>query len=305
MVGNGSPVRQPPGDTMSEPQGKMNKATLLYVPVNRIFPRPGGNVGGDERTRDTTNIQPSIREHGILKPLEVSPREDDTFYLEDGYRRWTAARQIDETMLAPVLLRDVPDDVLVQLRAIYMQSQPHAPVVIDGEGNVTGGWCRVVHELSQAGHHNYEIADLCGMTTDAAGAYVRLYDESKPVKEAVASERMAITVYSLIKTAPQEFKEHIVSKRGQITASYVRDARNHWSPQPKDDGAQSTPEREDTPDVQSELSMAEEVTSPDAQPTARLLNGALHRLRQVVGRELGEREWHIVEQIESTLKEME
>lgn len=292
----------PPETAMNrDPQ---EKAQIIYVPADRIVPRPEGNVGGDGRALDTTDLQPSIRKRGVLKPLEIILGPNGEFYLEDGYRRWTAARQIDPALPVPVILRDVPDEDIAELRAIFMMSQPHAPLVIDDQGNVTGGWCRVVHELAESGKRNFEIADLCGMTTDAAGAYVRLYDEPRAIKEAVAAERMAITVYSLIKTAPQEMKEFIVAKRGQITASYVREVRDNW-PEIAQRGQEESEEAK-TVEIERETVEQEREHGHDQDrdeiPTARLLNGALHRLRQAAERELEASDYFILEQIEQVLE---
>lgn len=285
-------------------QGQQQQAKLIWVSVSKIHARPGGNMGGEERTRDTTDIQPSIREDGIWQPLQVTVRPDGDYELQDGYRRWTAARQIDTEMIVPAVVRDVPPEKMAAMQAALMMNREHAPLVMDNQGNVTGGWCRVVHELAESGKRNFEIADLCGMTTDAAGAYVRLYDEPRAIKEAVAAERMAITVYSLIKTAPQEMKEFIVAKRGQITASYVREVRDNW-PEIAQRGQEESEEAK-TVEIERETVEQEREHGHDQDrdeiPTARLLNGALHRLRQAAERELEASDYFILEQIEQVLE---
>lgn len=285
---------------------------ILYVPVTVIAPDPeGGNVGGSGRTQDTTDLQPSIRKQGVLKPLEVRPAAGDvpeTFWLIDGYRRWTAARQVDPALRVPVIVRDVPQERLAELRAAFMMSQPHETIVLDDEAEVAGGWCRMVHELAFEGRHNYEIAQVTGMTTDVVGALVRLYDEKEAVKRAVADGRMAITAYSLLKTAPEELKAYVVGKRGQITASNVRDILRNW----EDIRQRQQAEREEPEPDRADAALESDPATGDFvsgqqdedQPTAYLLNGALQRLRQAGQRELKETDYYILEQIQKELERL-
>lgn len=288
---------------------------ILYVPVTVIAPDPqGGNVGGAGRTQDTTDLQPSIRKQGVLKPLEVRPAAGDvpeTFWLIDGYRRWTAARQVDPALRVPVIVRDVPQERLAELRAAFMMSQPHEMIVLDDEAQVAGGWCRMVHELALEGRHNYEIAQITGMTTDVVGALVRLYDEKEAVKRTVAEGRMAITVYSLLKTAPEELKAYVVGKRGQITASNVRDILRNW----EDIRRRQRKEQEKEAQMsESEAGSGEQATraasgdflesDEEEQPTAQLLNDALRSLRRAAERDLEPTDYYILEQIQKELEKL-
>ena len=59
----------------------------------------------------------SIREHGIIQPLIVSPNSDGTFILIAGERRWQAAQRAG-LRTVPVLPRQANNQELLELALI-------------------------------------------------------------------------------------------------------------------------------------------------------------------------------------------
>lgn len=85
------------------------------VPLNLIDPNPNQ----PRKAFDTYKLQEladSIREHGILQPLLVVPR-DDRYLLVAGERRWRAARLAGLTE-APVLLRDYTPQQIAEIALV-------------------------------------------------------------------------------------------------------------------------------------------------------------------------------------------
>jgi ParB family transcriptional regulator, chromosome partitioning protein len=71
----------------------------LCIPVENIHPNPD-----NPRTEagDVSDLAASIKALGLLQPILVSPMPDrpDHYLLQDGWRRWTAARYVQSTVRA-------------------------------------------------------------------------------------------------------------------------------------------------------------------------------------------------------------
>lgn len=82
-----------------------DEARLATIRLDAIEPdpnQPRKDVG------DLKELKQSIRQHGILQPLVVSPLDDHRYRLISGERRYTAAREL-ELRTVPALIRAVKD----------------------------------------------------------------------------------------------------------------------------------------------------------------------------------------------------
>lgn len=256
----------------------MESPIILNVQISEVVPDPEvPNYRGP--IRDTTSLQPSIRQDGILRPLWVrpSPDDDSTYFLVDGYRRWTAARAVGVTEV-PVRVYDTDADGARHLAMLANQTEEWPFIVIDGDV-VIGGKCLAVRDLvgpnGKKKVPRYRAAEMMGLTPDVVGALYRLYDDLPEVKKRVANEQIHITVYSIFKKAPDEIKLHILKKRGSISARYVRKVLRDWR-----DGILDLGEDEEPEEV-VEVEKPAEPAAQEAVTQARALNEALTWLRRV------------------------
>jgi len=89
--------------------------SALYVPIDSIDPNPLQPRRVFEPDR-LAELAQSIRANGIVQPLVVR-RSGDRYQLVAGERRWRAAR-IAELVQVPVVVRDIPDERLLEITLI-------------------------------------------------------------------------------------------------------------------------------------------------------------------------------------------
>ena len=154
------------------------------------------------------------------------------------------------------------------LTADMREKQPH--VVVDADGEVVGGLCWAFHYELEQGKRQIDIAAARGVTADVIGAYNALFSDLPEMKKAVASGRLAITVYSLIKHSPEPFKKYLLSKK-KLSARTVRKEIREWPVTEAKLARASAREVDEKPvvgqDKESELPVAE-------MPTAAHINSA-------------------------------
>ena len=86
------------------------------IPIEQISPNPDQprKRFTDEDLDDLTN---PIREKGVIQPLIVRTRDDDTFEIVAGERRWRAAQLAQQHEL-PIIVRDFTDAEVLEVAII-------------------------------------------------------------------------------------------------------------------------------------------------------------------------------------------
>jgi len=87
---------------------------LLSLPVDQIRTdpnQPRRDIG------DLEGLETSIREHGILQPLIVSPLEDELFQLVAGERRFTAAKAVGLECV-PAIVRTIDQHRRLEIQLV-------------------------------------------------------------------------------------------------------------------------------------------------------------------------------------------
>ena len=91
-------------DNSSDAQAESGSVSL---PIGQIEPDRGQpRTKFDEEA--LSELENSIREHGVLQPLLVRPMSDGTYRIVAGERRWRAARRAGLTEV-PVIIRSLTD----------------------------------------------------------------------------------------------------------------------------------------------------------------------------------------------------
>ncbi len=88
----------------------------LYVAIERVVPNP------DQPRRDFTpeqldDLANSIREKGVIQPLIVRKRGEDSYEIVAGERRWRAS-QMAQLHEVPVVVRDYDDTEVLEVAII-------------------------------------------------------------------------------------------------------------------------------------------------------------------------------------------
>lgn len=91
-----------------ESRADANRERVVELPLTELYPFKNHpfKVLDDDKMQDTTQ---SIREHGVLVPAIVRPREDGGYEIVSGHRRHHAS-QIAGLDTMPAIIRDLDDD---------------------------------------------------------------------------------------------------------------------------------------------------------------------------------------------------
>lgn len=179
--------------------------------------------------RDTTDLQQSISEKGIIKPLLVRQR-GGRLYLIDGERRLTAAKILG-LALVPYVVIDVPEGTdIVDLMFTTNLHEGFPDIVIDKSGTVVGGVAHAVAQrLAQGDTNVMTLARIMGKRPDLISAYDYLTKAPIEVRQAVAHGRLSMSAYARMKRADAQTQIEIVQaavgKDGQpaeVTLDKVR-----------------------------------------------------------------------------------
>jgi ParB family chromosome partitioning protein len=150
-------------ESTTTPPGVATRSSPLEIEVNRIAPNPQQprRTFDDEKLRELAD---SMREHGVLQPLLVTPRGDD-FELVAGERRLRAAR-IAGLQRVPVIVREVDGRESLKLALLEnVQREDLNPV------EEALGYRRLIDEFAMT---QAEIAERLGKSRSAIANTLRL-----------------------------------------------------------------------------------------------------------------------------------
>jgi ParB family transcriptional regulator, chromosome partitioning protein len=127
------------------------------------------------------NLATSIREHGVIQPLVVSPGKNGVFILIAGERRLQAARKAG-LKTVPVVIRHATDQQLLELALIENVQRADLNPIEEAEA---------YQHLSKEFRMSHEtIAERVGKSRVAVTNTLRLLDASAAVKQALVDGRI-------------------------------------------------------------------------------------------------------------------
>ena len=134
---------------------------------NRFQPR----VQFDDTSLD--ELAQSIRAHGVIQPILVR-RHGSRFEIIAGERRWRAAQRAG-LLKVPVLVRDVPDDKLLEVALIENIQRENLNPLEEAQG---------LQRLTQEfGLTHEDAAKAVGRSRSAASNLLRLLNLAEPVQQ--------------------------------------------------------------------------------------------------------------------------
>src|SRR5436190_77500 len=128
------------------------------------------------------NLAASVREHGVIQPLIVSPAKNGVYVLIAGERRLQAARKAG-LKTVPVVIRHATDQQLLELALIENVQRADLNAIEEAEA---------YQHLSKEFKLSHEtIAARVGKSRVAVTNTMRLLDASAAVKQALVDRRIS------------------------------------------------------------------------------------------------------------------
>jgi ParB family chromosome partitioning protein len=183
---------------------------ITVLRVEKIHPHPA-NIRED--LGDLSEIAASIRQHGILQPLVVTPHPEipAIYQVLAGHRRLAAAKKAGLAAVPTIVRHGIDDDGALELMLVENCQRVDLNPVEKAEA---------LDALRNRGYTHAQIATQTGMKTSTVSYFLALMDLAPETRDRVRSGR--ITVTDAVATVRRERKKDR-KKRGS-TASY------EWEP---------------------------------------------------------------------------
>lgn len=179
---------------------------------------------------DTTALQASIREVGLIEPLQVvHDPQTDKWALLSGHRRLTAIKALGwDTVTVIEKEMELRLDVILDAMLTGAARQDYPAITLNGDGEVNGGLCYAIHSRLQRGPATVEsLARTTGASPGTVSALIDLYSAPVELRRAVADGRMSLSAFAMARRMNGEFREELLEKvgeDGQVTVKEVRGA---------------------------------------------------------------------------------
>ena len=149
---------------------------VLQVSVDVIVRNPRQPRQSDFDEKDLGELADSIREHGIIQPLVLSPAEGETYTLIAGERRLRAAKLVN-LRTVPAIIRQATDRELLELALIENIQRAELNPLEEAEA---------YRQLTEDfGLSHEEVAKRVGKSRPAVSNTLRLLGLSDTVKKAL------------------------------------------------------------------------------------------------------------------------
>lgn len=156
--------------------------TPTEIDLDQISPNPvQPRLSMDETRLD--ELTRSIQASGIIQPVIVRRTGDARFEIVAGERRWRAAQRAGLHRI-PVVVRDVPDDKLLELALIENLQRENLNPIEEAEG--------YKHLLDDYDLTQAQVADAVGKDRATVANYVRLLGLPPEVRAELASGTLAM-----------------------------------------------------------------------------------------------------------------
>jgi ParB family transcriptional regulator, chromosome partitioning protein len=203
-LGKGLDALIPTGQKTSSGEGG-----ITHLPVDSIQrnPRQPREKFDDE---ELENLAASIREHGIIQPLIVSPEQDGTYTLIAGERRLQAARKAD-LQTVPVVVRHATDQQLLELALIENVQRADLNAIEEAEA--------YQHLAKEFKMSHETIATRVGKSRSAITNTILLLDSPAAVKQALVDGRISEGHARAMRTLPAKAQEDLLKQILQLDLS--------------------------------------------------------------------------------------
>ena len=202
--------------SLLSPEGQTKATSSRLVPVDRIEANPDQpRQTWDEAAMD--DLAASIREHGVLQPVLVRPREGGRYQLVAGKRRWRAAKRAG-LQTVPAMIEEIDDDTALEIAIIEnLQREDLSPL---DEA--------LMFERMTA-DHGYSVRKLAQKLGKDKGYIenrLRLADAPPEVQQLVSLRKDTLShAYELLKVEDPRKRRRLAEQvaRGELSLVKLRD----------------------------------------------------------------------------------
>jgi PRTRC genetic system ParB family protein len=178
-------------------------ADAVRVPVSEIHVLEGHNPRRFFADGPFQRLKDSIREHGLVTPLTVRPRDDGGYWLIAGERRLRCVRELAIESV-PVLVRDVSEGEARMLAVI--ENADRADLTLADE-------VLSIQSLLAAYEGDVEsVAASLGWKPERVKHRLKLMQAAPAVIEALAAEQIKLGHVELLATLPQDAQPKVLAK---------------------------------------------------------------------------------------------
>lgn len=150
-------------------------AAERFIPIEQISPNPEQPRKRFE-TSDLEDLAASIKEKGVIQPLIVRQREDGTFEIVAGERRWRAA-QMAQLHDLPVIIRQFTDVEVLEVAIIENIQRADLNAIEEATG--------YRQLMDKFGHTQEKMAEALGKSRSHIANLLRLLNLPDTVLEMV------------------------------------------------------------------------------------------------------------------------
>ena len=175
-LGKGLDALIPTGQKTSGTEGGITQVPIDLIQRNPRQPREKFDL------EELENLAASIREHGVIQPLVVSPGKNGIYVLIAGERRLQAARKAG-LKTVPEVIRQATDQQLLELALIENIQREDLNAIEEAEA--------YQHLAKEFKLSHETIAERVGKSRVAVTNTLRLLDASAAVKQALVDGRIS------------------------------------------------------------------------------------------------------------------
>jgi len=236
--------------SLLSPDMNRRSTGVKVIEVDHIDSNPEQpRLAFDEAT--LLELASSIREHGVLQPILVRPRDDGRYQLIAGERRWRASR-IAGMATIPALVEDIDDDTALEISIIENLQREDISVLDEA-----AMYDRMIRE------HGYSIrklADKLGKDKGYLENRLRLADAPPEIRELVSLRKDTLShAYELMKVVDPRKRRKLAEQVARNELSLVK-LRERIDGRP---ARAATDGEDDAGDTRAEV-----VVAPDEAETA-------------------------------------
>jgi len=153
----------------------------IQIPIDSVVRNPR-QPRQSFKEEELEELAASIRQHGIIQPIIVSPGAGGTYTIIAGDRRWQAARRAG-LKTVPVVVRVASDQQLLELALIENVQRADLNAIEEAEA--------FQHLSKEFGMSHEAIASRVGKSRVAVTNTIRLLEASSAVKQALVDGRIS------------------------------------------------------------------------------------------------------------------
>lgn len=196
-LGKGLDALIPTGQKTSSGEGGVTQILIDLIQRNPRQPREKFDI------EELDNLAASIREHGVIQPLIVSPGKNEIYTLIAGERRLQAAR-IAGLKTVPVVIRHATDQQFLELALIENVQRADLNAIEEAEA--------YQHLAKEFKMSHETIAARVGKSRVAVTNKMLLLDSPAAVKQALVDGRITEGHARAIRTLPAKAQEEILKQ---------------------------------------------------------------------------------------------